>query len=113
MMWEKISDTAEFNFYGAHQIDFSRLVSITTNYTKEKYGDYVLNMTVFQNQLNLGNLEALEVAKEKIPEIFHSYRFVDYLLSKTTSEIAKNALQEILATCDAPSLMCNNFSSSV
>lgn len=95
-MGEQLTDTAEFNFYGAHRIDFSNLLSISFKNTTLKLDEFI-------NELNSGNVEALNDAVKAIPEIFKSYRFLDYLLAKTTSETNVNELTKMRATCILPS----------
>lgn len=73
---KQMTDTMEFNFYGAYRIDFSALLTI-----KKEEPSYSLDLREFVDALKIGNITKLHEAIEKIPEIFDSYRFVDYLLS--------------------------------
>ena len=86
----QMTDTTEFNFYGAYRVDFDAIRSIAI-YT-EKTKTYELNMWDFTSQLQRGNLSALHEAREKIPTLFASYRFIDYLLSNSLHE---NTVREL------------------
>ena len=83
--------TAEFNFYGAHQIDFASVVSIATN-----KGEGV-KLQPFIDRLQAGDSGELEKAKDLIPELFESSRFLDYLLSKVSHATTRTALLKIQA----------------
>ena len=81
-----MTDTAEFNFYGAHLIESSSIKSI-------KFNDYSLEINDFISALQAGDLNQLNQAKNNLPQLFKSYRFIDYLLSKIThQEITKDLL---------------------
>lgn len=96
------SDTAEFNFYGAHKIDFSTIISIMSHYADHDKS-YRLELTPFISELESGQLDALLRAKAHLPEVFSSYRFLDYLISKITHQDALYALQTLRETCVSPS----------
>lgn len=89
------TDTAEFNFYGAHKTDFDSLLEI-------KSKAYTLNLQNFVRDLQLGKIEVIAKARNEISELFESYRFVDYLLSRVTNEASKVELQKFRASCVMP-----------
>lgn len=90
-----LSDTSEFNFYGAHQIDFSAVIKINVP-------GYSLHLPKFIGLLQAGNVAELKNAQEKIPQLFESYRFLDYLLLKVNHEAVKKELLEIRNKCQVP-----------
>ena len=94
---KNMTDTMEFNFYGVYKIDFSALLSI-----KNDNSSYTLKLPRFVQELKAGNLEKLNEAMKALPEIFNSYRFIDYLLSTTNDERVIAALQEQRKKCDLP-----------
>ena len=95
-----MTDTMEFNFYGAYKIDFSALLTI-----KNDHPSYTLYLPSFIDELKAGNLETLNEAMVKLPEIFNSYRFIDHLLSNTDNEIVIASLQEQREKCTLPAWM--------
>lgn len=97
---KSMTDTMEFNLYGAYRIDFSALLAIKNNHLA-----YTLDLPSFINELNVGNLGKLNEAKVKLPEIFNSYRFVDYLLSTTANEIVIAELKGLRQKCTLPNWM--------
>ena len=100
--------TAEFNIYGAYKIDnFSIIKSITSRYAltmtpQEGMEPYTLNIQAFLLQLNKGDTAALDDAKRNLPELFQSYRFLDYLISNTTNENSQAALNILKEQCKTP-----------
>jgi hypothetical protein len=98
---KNMTDTAEFNFYGAHRIDFSSILTI-------KSGTYTLNLSEFIGALQEGNLPALQEAKEHLPQLWKSYRFVDYLLSAVNNETIKIALQTDRNQCVLPAWLAES-----
>jgi hypothetical protein len=94
---KNMTDTAEFNFYGAHQIDFSTIQNITARYKK-----YTLNLPKFIHDLKHGNIDELRQARIKIPELFQSYRFLDYLLLQLQDSEAKYYLDDLRKQCKTP-----------
>lgn len=88
-----MTDTMEFNFYGAHQIDFDTLLIISSDSPP-----YQLVIKDFIRDLNHGNIDKLNEAIKNLPDAFSSYRFVNYLISKTTSEPMLTALKDHKAT---------------
>lgn len=92
-----LSDTMEFNFFGAHQIDFDALSTI-----KDSRSGYVLNMLELISELQAGKLEKLLAAKEIFPTVFQSYRFLDYLSSKTEDVNTLLELSTLRAICKTP-----------
>lgn len=104
----QMTDTAEFNFYGAYQIDFSAMVSIT----KKAQGaidpeGYNLTLSEFISSLNQGDVNSLEQAKQSIPEVFKSYRFIDYLIEQVKDEKALVSLESLRCDCDVPQWLDN------
>lgn len=77
-----MSDTAEFNIYGAYKLDFTAIKSINIYKYKDSRITYTLELKQFVEQLQAGNIAALEKAIKNIPSLFTSYRFIDYLLIK-------------------------------
>jgi len=94
---KNMTDTAEFNFYGAHQINFSTITKITD---REK--GFTLNLPVFLNALNSGDLNRLRDARESLPSVFQSYRFLDYLLTHTQHAEARYYLDDLRKQCKTP-----------
>lgn len=94
---KNMTDTAEFNFYGAYKIDFSTIINITARYKK-----YILNLPKFINDLKQGNINELRQARIKIPELFQSYRFLDYLLLQVKDSDAKYYLDDLRKQCKIP-----------
>jgi hypothetical protein len=95
---KNMTDTAEFNFYGAHQIDFSTVNSISNvdiNFT--------LQIPPFLKTLNLGDLDYLRHARQCLPEAFESYRFLDYLLTQIEHLDVRYYLDDLRKKCKAPS----------
>lgn len=94
---KKISDTMEFNFYGSYRIEFEALLSITN-----QEWAYTLNMASFIKELKAGNLDMYYDASVHLPELFKSYRFIDFLLSTTSHETVVGVLQEQRIFCALP-----------
>ena len=105
--------TAEFNIYGAYRIDdFAMIESITSGYkwtlesqlsALEPQGpQYTLCLKDFLSQLNEGDAHVLATARQNIPELFQSYRFLDYLISKITEPRNQSALQALREQCVLP-----------
>lgn len=92
-----MTDTAEFNFYGAHQINFSSIINIHA-----RYQGFTLHLPTFIHALKNGNLNTLRQAREHIPELFQSYRFIDYLLSKVSHSNVQYYLDDLRKECKAP-----------
>lgn len=100
---QKINDTLEFNFYGAYRISMPSILSFTVlerkgwDEVEETFvnsRNYTLDMKTFIESLKLGDLKVLQEAKESIPNLFNSYRFVHYLLGFNLPEpIAKELLK--------------------
>ncbi len=92
-----LSDTMEFNFFGAHQIDFDSLFGLKCKNSGEK-----LEIAALITELNNANLTALSKAKNTFPSIFKSYRFLDYLLGKVNKTASIKALTTLRAICKTP-----------
>lgn len=95
---KNMTDTAEFNFYGAHQIDFSTIINITA-----RYKGYTLNLPKFIHDLKHGSIDELRQARIKIPELFQSYRFLDYLLLQIEASETRYYLDDLRKQCKTPS----------
>lgn len=92
---QQMTDTMEFNIYGVCKIDFSALSKIAIK-------GYTLDFPAFVNALKEGNLAKLVEAEEKIPQIFASARFLDYLLANTQDETVVAALIKLKEKCVIP-----------
>ncbi|MFI4919439.1 MAG: hypothetical protein ACHP65_07775 [Legionellales bacterium] len=99
---QQLSDTSEFNFYGAHRIDFSTVIALSS-YQDECKASYTLNLQDLIASLERNDISILNEAKVHIPGAFNSYRFLDYLLSKTTSILGRDELQRLRSKCITPS----------
>ena len=94
---KNLTDTAEFNFYGAHQINFSTVTSIS-----DRHSGYTLKLAEFLHALNSGELDLLRQAREFLPKVFQSYRFLDYLLTHTQHPDARYYLDDLRKLCKTP-----------
>jgi hypothetical protein len=103
---QQLSDTSEFNFYGSHRIDFSTL-NVIKYYENQYVPPYTLDLSELIQSLNQNDLSVLELAKAKIPNIFNSYRFLDYLLSRTNAGLGHAALQHLRSQCEGLSESTN------
>lgn len=108
----KLTQTAEFNFYGAYRLNFSAIITIRLvdrvspgNLKQE----YTLNMKLLKDSLDSGDLSILEHAKKFMPSLFTSYRFMDYLISNTTHAGSREALESLRMTCDVPPWIDNQY----
>lgn len=93
---QKASGTAEFNFSGAYQLDFSSIISFAY-YSKTDSKPYILLMSDLISSLKANNLNMLNTAKQHMPQLFKSYKFLDYLISHTPqqeSQITHHPAQE-------------------
>jgi|GEM_PF-1882783 len=89
----KSTDTAEFNFYGAYKID---LELIQTIHYFPYAGRYPINQTSVNlpeliDRLNEGDFTLYHELQQKMPFLFESSRFVNFLHSKIKN---KEALDE-------------------
>lgn len=101
-MGQQVSDTCEFNIYSAHQIDFSTLINLNYCYYSESQAQekiYSLNIQELIDSLNQDNMTKLKDLQQHLPDVLASYRFLDYLLSKTTSIAGHRELTELYAKC--------------
>lgn len=102
-----LTDTAEFNFYGAHKIDFSSIISITA-YNPLACHSYVLHISEFIKKLNDGNMATLEEACSKIPTLFQSHRFIDYVLANVKvmplTVLVQKELERLRSLCSQPQI---------
>lgn len=94
---KKLSDTMEFNFFGAHKIDFDSLLAI-----QSRHGDFELNLRALIDELNQGEIGLLERAQKEFAQIFTSYRFLDYLMSKISNVSALHELVKLRLECQTP-----------
>jgi hypothetical protein len=103
-----LTRTSEVNIHGAYRIDdFSMIESISSepDQTVSRLSPpflYRLSMSAFINELNEGNLSMLREARERLPELLKSYRFLDFLLSKVSQEDSVGALQVLRGDCFEP-----------
>lgn len=97
----QMSDTMEYNFYGAHKIDFSSIVRIST-YNATTIPLFTLHLDTFFASLQSGNMQTLDDAKKHLPGLFKSYRFIDYLLTKTSHAAMILELSKIREQCKTP-----------
>lgn len=98
----QLSDTSEFNFYGSHRIDFSTVIAMSFYSDGDKVA-YTVKLQELIDSLENNDLSMLNMAKSNIPGAFSSYRFLDYLLSKTTSMLGCYELQRLRSQCITPS----------
>lgn len=92
---KKFTDTAEFNFYGAYKIEFPAIETI-------RFDHYTLDLWNFIKELKANNFAKLKEAQHKIPQLFESYRFIDYLLSKISPSTVYSELQNLRKECVTP-----------
>jgi len=78
---KNISDTMEFNFYGAFLIN-PQLIKEINIADHPDHSEESLKMNDLIESLRCGNFAKLQEAKEMLPELFQSYRFIDFLLEK-------------------------------
>ena len=113
-----MTDTMEFNFYGAYKIDFNALLSISklVDPTHDRHGDkfYSLNLPSFIDDLNNGNDKTLEIAQNNLPSLFNSYRFIAYLLEKVQYPDIRLRLKQHGENCRLPNwLSFQSFNANV
>ena len=94
---KNLTDTAEFNFYGAHQINFSTVTSLS-----DRHKGYTLQLPEFLHALNSGELDILRQARQSLPEVFQSYRFLDYLLTHVKHPEARYYSDDLRKQCKTP-----------
>jgi hypothetical protein len=103
---QNFSDTMEFNFYGVRQLDFDAITRIVKENTPTEGAKYELVFSDFTKQLTEGEATALDAAKESIPELFQSHRFVDWLISRVEpnkgNEVVLDTLKGLKGKCDLP-----------
>lgn len=97
---KNFTDTMEFNFQGAHLIDFNSVASIEVN--NSHVGSFSLDLPKLVAKLNEGNLSLLSKAKIHIPALFTSYRFLDYLINATEHSQALYVLHRLRSSCSTP-----------
>lgn len=108
----KLTQTAEFNFFSAYRLDFSSIITVRTIDRASPVSlkkEFTLDMKLLMASLASGNLDILEMAKKSIPSLFTSYRFLDYLISKTEHAESKRALESLRKTCDVPPWVDNKY----
>lgn len=103
----QLSDTSEFNIYGAHQIDFSSVTAISS-YPDGRTASYTLHLNDLLASLEQNETPMLHEAKAHLPGVMTSYRFLDYLLSKTTAVDSRLALEQLRSECTAPATVKSN-----
>ncbi len=103
----------EVNFHGAFLMDFTCIKNIYTSknhlFNLEDFKDsrssvYVLNLPSFLSSLTeqRPDFKKLEEAQEMIPQLFQSYRFIDYLLKNVTNQELIKRLQESRSKIELP-----------
>ena len=103
----QMSQTAEFNYFGAYKFDFSSILTIKkeaasapgTVFAPEPF---TLHLPHFIADLEAGKPNILAEAVKNIPNIFKSYRFLDFLLSKISNQENRKALQTLRDACTVP-----------
>lgn len=95
--------TAEVDFYSTYLIDLSAVQSI-------KSRTFTLELPSFISELQKGNMAQLMAAQKTedpkgIPNLFKSYRFLDYLLSKPYPENILAELNRLKALCPKPAYL--------
>lgn len=93
----QMSDTAEFNFFGAHKIDLDTIANIKNFAT-----NFTLDMPLFIKKLQNNDISALNEVKKHLPQLLESYRFLDYLLSKNPHQNIKLELTMQRKNCILP-----------
>lgn len=96
------SDTMEFNFYGAHQIDFNTVISISKSDTGPDKKSYVLKMKPLIEQLQQGQLTLLSESQKAFPELYRSFRFIDFLSFHTDNKEVLETLNSLRSQCLVP-----------
>lgn len=126
---KSISKIMEFNFYGAHKLDFSKLIEIKdTHFDCQEcfkifmrqmlnnpngcLGDIFrpgmcnidksINLQAFIGKLNNGELDSLEQALILFPQIFKSCRFLDFLSENCVHPEALERLAALRNQSDVP-----------
>lgn len=97
-----ISDTMEFNFYGAHLIDFDSLQRVQLFFEDDDKPSYTMHLSAFITQLQSGDMAKLDEARMHLPDFFKSHRFLDYLLKKVNEPAIVNALKACQQVCQSP-----------
>ncbi|MDR3476435.1 MAG: hypothetical protein P4M14_00205 [Gammaproteobacteria bacterium] len=90
-----MTETMEYNFYGAYKMDFESILTIKTD-------DYCLNLSDLIVGLNSGDFSGWEQLKVKLPELASSYCFIDYLSSKVLDDATKTKLKSHRETLKLP-----------
>ncbi|MDQ2994020.1 MAG: hypothetical protein M3R00_03610 [Pseudomonadota bacterium] len=93
---KNMSDTCEFNFYGAYRIDFDLIHTIKSigENVNDTNTHYTINFPEFILELQKGNIKKFSEAKQAMPNLFQSSRFIEYLRSKATHPDATAELLE-------------------
>ena len=98
-MGEKIRMISEFNFYGAHEIDFDTLKSVSRGSSnKEGFSPaFTLVIKDLVEELQQGETTLFDAAKRRrsLSTLFTSYRFLTYLLEKVSHPESQAALLEL------------------
>ena len=100
---QQFSDTMEFNYIGSRRIDFDSIRCIWL------YDRIKIDFKALVVSLASGKHDQLDDAMKHLPEMFNSYRFIDYLLSKIPSETRtadiRAQLQSMRQACKLPQWM--------
>ncbi len=118
-MGEKIRMASEFNFYGAHEIDFDTLKSVEFGRShtgffsaceKKGFISYSrLELNELIASLNRGDLSLIKECEFNF--LFNSYRFLSYLLRKVENQEASKYIKELRKKVK-PTLRASIMSSS-
>jgi hypothetical protein len=92
---QKMCDTMEFNFYGSFLMNPALIKEINI-YDKPGIKACQINMPEFVSSLQAGDMNKLVEVREKVPQLFQSYRFIDYLLPHVEKQ---PAVKDVLLDC--------------
>lgn len=96
------SDTMEFNFYGHFLADPVLLKEIKF-YKESGKLEFSLKVSELIDSLKSGEREDFDLAKENIPQLFESYRFLEYLQSHNANEDLKGEIKSLIQESKVPS----------
>lgn len=92
-----MTDTSEFNFYGAYRIDFSSILSL-----KDRHRCKTLECAILRDALRDGDVETLRRFYHHFPQVFQSYRWLEYWMSQDCSEEIRYYLDDLRKRCETP-----------
>lgn len=102
----KMSDTGEFNFYGAYKIPPELIQSIAIYPDGRENNRIEISIQELITSLNQGSLELYKFAKDNVPTVFNSYSFVNFVMSQVADETIRQQLKEnhLVTHCKLPLL---------